>query len=604
MTNRFNQLSPFRFAKKYPFWPYLKRYPKRYSIGLLTLALVDLVNVSLPLFVKYAIDAIEPKNLHKLIWASVGYLILMILQSYGRYLWRIYLMGTSHLVVREVRQKVYCHLQKLPLEFHQKNPSGDLMSRVTNDIEAVRMALGPGILVTADAILMLILIIPPMLLLSPKLSLLAFAFYPLVPWITKRIGTKIDLIFEELQKKMSGLSSYAQESFSGVRLIRSLVLESETCREFRKLSEKYREQGINLAGWESIFSPSLGLLTNAGTFLILWLGGIDVIQGAITVGTFVAFQRFVVQLSWPMEAIGWAVTMHREGFAAQRRIDQIFEVSQISSVLKAETRALPPSPGQLEIRSLDFRYPTWEKQHPFSLKLRDLRVQRGQKIGIVGRVGSGKTTFLNLWLRLYETNPNSLFFEGRDIASIPLAILRKEISLVEQSVFLFSENVINNMKMGNQKLSQDQVGFLMKLAQIEREVSELPKGYETPLGEKGVTLSGGQKQRLALVRALLREPKVLLLDDCFSAVDVEVESRIIDSFFEQYQPLTVLFASHRLSVMSRMDEIWVLDQGSLVERGTHQHLLQISPLYQDLWSQSERELDREKIGIPHSESFL
>ena len=165
---------------------------------------------------------------------------------------------------------------------------------------------------------MLILIIPPMLLLSPKLSLLAFAFYPLVPWITKRIGTKIDLIFEELQKKMSGLSSYTQESFSGVRLIRSLVLESETCREFRKLSEKYREQGINLAGWESIFSPSLGLLTNAGTFLILWLGGIDVIHGAITVGTFVAFQRFVVQLSWPMEAIGWAVTMHREGFEIGR----------------------------------------------------------------------------------------------------------------------------------------------------------------------------------------------------------------------------------------------------------------------------------------------
>lgn len=604
MTRKIKYLSPLSQLRRYPFWGYIKQYPKRYAIGLLTLGLVDLINVTLPLLVKWGIDAIGPKNTKQLVWASVGYLVLMILQSYGRYLWRIYLMGTSHLLVGDLRKKMYAHIQKLPLEFHQKNKSGDLMSRVTNDIESVRMALGPGILVTADAVLMLVLIVPPMMFLSVKLSLLAFAFYPLVPWITKRIGNQIDEIFGELQKKMAGLSSFAQESFAGVRLIRSLVLESETCRQFRALSEEYRDQGISLARWEAVFSPSLGLLTNLGTFLILLLGGFDVLKGAITIGTFVAFQRFVVQLSWPMEAIGWAVTMHREGFAAQRRIDEILEVPQVTSVKWPSEKPERDSKNALEVRTLGFHYSQLEQAHPFFLQLDNLQVRIGQKIGVVGRVGAGKTTFLNLWLRLYEPPKGTLYFEGKDITSIPLDELRYQIAMVEQNIFLFSESIRGNMQLGLNRTLDPELQKIMKLGQIEGEVKQLPKGYETPLGERGITLSGGQKQRLALVRALVRQPKVLLLDDCFSAVDVEIESKIIDSFFENYKDLTVLFASHRLSVMSRMDEIWVFDRGFLVEQGTHSHLLQVSPLYQELWSQSEREVEREKMGLGEGELFL
>jgi ATP-binding cassette subfamily B protein len=597
-------LNLFRKVREYPFWGYIKLYQRRYLLGLATLAAVDLVNVTLPLLVKYAIDAVGPKNIRQLAWASIGYLVLMILQSYGRYLWRIYLMGTSHWVARGLRENLYQHLQKLPLNYHQKVTSGDLMSRVTNDIESVRMAMGPGILVTADAILMLILIIPPMLFLSVKLSLLAFAFYPLVPWITKKIGSQIDKLFEELQKKMSILSGFAQESFFGVRLIRALVLENETFERFQKLSESYKESGLRLARWEAFFSPSLGLLTNLGTFLIMLIGGFDVLSGAITVGTFVAFQRFVVQLSWPMEAIGWAVTMHREGFAAQRRINEVLETKPVNIVTSNSSQEVRKTEYFLELKNLEFHYSNWTKAHPFAISLDQLKIEKGQKIGLVGRVGSGKTTLLNLILRMYEPSPGTVFIQGQDITSIPLDRLRKKIAIVEQNSFLFSETIATNMGLGLKDPSQDYMKKLFEVANIDQEVKQLPKGFETVLGERGFNLSGGQKQRLALVRALLRRPEVLLLDDCFSAVDVDVESKIIDSFFDSFRELTVLFSSHRLSAMSRMDEIWVLENGVIADRGTHSQLLKLSPLYKELWSQSERELDKERLGLSDSEVLL
>lgn len=604
MFKNISNLNPINQVKKYPFWSYIRRYPRRYAIGLLTLAAVDLVNVTLPILVKYGIDAIPAKNTKQLMWASLAYLFLMVIQSYGRYLWRIYLMGTSHLVVKELRERVYTHLQRLPLEFHQRISSGDLMSRVTNDIESIRMALGPGILVTADAVLMLILIIPPMLFLSVKLSLLAFAFYPVVPWITKKIGSRIDEIFERLQQKMAGISSFAQESFAGVRLIRALVLEPEISKRFRGLSQDYREQGISLAKWEAVFSPSLGLLTNLGTFLILLLGGMDVIHGAITVGTFVAFQRFVVQLSWPMEAIGWAVTMHREGFAAQRRIGEVLQEPELRSVIIQDRTTKTDELRLLQVKNLKFHYKDWDSKKSFVLSLDHLHVEKGKKIGLVGKVGSGKTTFLNLLLRMYVLQPESVYFMGHDILSIPISELRKNIAMVEQNIFLFSESVVENVSLGLKVIEEEKVLLALDTAQIKDEVSRLPLGIKTTLGEKGVTLSGGQKQRLAVARALLREPKLLLLDDCFSAVDVEIEKRIIDSFFSRHSSLTVLFSSHRLSVMPRMDEVWVFDQGNIVEKGTHEHLIQFSPLYQQLWNKSERESEKEKLGLIEGEIQL
>jgi ATP-binding cassette, subfamily B, multidrug efflux pump len=539
-------------------------------------------------------------------WAAVLYMLLMILQAGGRYLWRRYLIGTSHLIASDLRLNLYSHLQKLPLRYYQKVRTGDLMSRATNDIESIRMAIGPGILVTVDALLVFGMIVPVMFWLSWKLSLLAFAFYPFVPWITIRLGNRIDNLFEGLQTKMSNLGAYAQETFGAVRLIKSLVLETKAEERFRELSRKYEVEGIEMARYQAIFSPTLALLTNLGTFLILLLGGMDVIKGALTLGTFVAFQRFVVQLSWPMEAIGWAVTMNKEGMAAHRRLNEILHAPQVQSTLFSEPASMSMGFGLplLSVRDLQYTYDgAGEGMRNFSLSVASLELKEGTKIGIVGPVGSGKSTLFNLILRLYEPPEDTVFFEGRDVRAIPLSELRTKIASVEQQVFLFSEKITSNIEMGRTGLVPfSEIDRASRVASVHEEVSQLKSGFDTPLGERGVNLSGGQKQRLALTRALVRQPKLLLLDDAFSAVDVHVENQIIENFFAQYPELSVCFASHRLSIMPRMDEVWLIEEGKIIDRGPHRSLLKRSALYQALWEKSERELERSQFEAPPEES--
>lgn len=584
-------------AKKissFPFWRTLYGYRRRYVIGLVALTGVDAINVVLPLVVREAVDALLPKSVHTIIWAAVIYLGLTVVQSVGRYLWRMYLIGTSHLIASEMRRSLYAHLQKLPLHHYQRVRTGDLMSRATNDIESVRTLLGPGILVIVDACLMFLLLVPVMFYLSPKLALLAFAFYPIVPWLTARVGDRIDTLFEMLQERLSGLSAFVQESFGAIRLIKSLVLESTAHDRFRKLSEEYRLKGVELSRVEACLSPALGFITNLGTLLILIIGGMDVMQGVITVGTFVAFQRFVVQLSWPMEAIGWAVTMSREGLAAERRLGEIFSVPEVQAVSSPPTLR-STSDNLVDIRGLRYGFPNGNKFH---LSLHDLSIKKGQKIGLVGPVGSGKSTLFNLLLRLYEPPECTLYFGGLDIRAIDLGSLRRSIASVEQQIFLFGEKISVNITMGFEKeIPPEEIRKAAHIAYIDEEIGILASGFDSLLGERGVNLSGGQKQRVALARALVRRPRLLLLDDCFSAVDVAVEHEIIRRLLSHYPDLTLCFASHRMSVMPTMDEVWVLENGELEGRGTHLDLLKHHRLYQVLWEHSAREKQWQEQGV-------
>ncbi len=575
--------SPISWVRKYPFWGRIRPYRGPYILGLLSLLVVDGMNVALPVVLKYAIDALPERRYDRVVQLALLYMGLMALVALGRYFWRVFLMGSSHRIARDLRIQLFDHLQRLPLSEIQAIRSGDLMSRATNDVESVRMAVGPGVLVSVDAVLLFAMIVPVMLGLSVKLTLIAFAFFPLVPWVTAKFGDSIDKLFDSIQAKMARLSALTQESFSSVRLIKSLVLEGPTLDRFLKMSGDYRAEGEKLARVEAPFSPVLSLLTYLGTFGMLYFGGREVLSGAITVGTFVAFQRFVVQIAWPMEAIGWAVTMNREGVAANRRLTQILNLPQVAPVRVAPGPVEAGAP-LLEVRKLRFAYPNSR----FSLELDGLRLERGKKIGIVGPVGSGKSTFLNLLLRLQETDPESVYFEGRDIASISLDELRRDIGSVEQQIFLFSETLSQNAALGGRgELNAAELSHLAEVAAIAPEIGALPDGFLTRLGERGVDLSGGQKQRIALMRALGRKPKLLLLDDALSAVDVEVEERILNAFLEHYPYLGVLFASHRLSVMPRFDEVWVMRDGRIVVKGTHQKLLSEDRWYAGLWEKSD-----------------
>ncbi|MBI1861425.1 MAG: ABC transporter ATP-binding protein [Deltaproteobacteria bacterium] len=575
--------------KTYPFWELVKRHRRQYVLGLVTLILVDVINVVLPLLIRSGLDAIPTRQMN-IVWASAaGILLLMSGQSIGRFMWRVYLMGASNEIARDLRRDLYSHLQRMPLKYYQSVKTGDLMSRATNDVEAVRMAVGPGILVALDAVIMFVLIIPVMIVLSPRLTLYAFAFYPIAPFLTRWLGGKIEVLFDTLQTKLSSLSSYAQESFGAIRLIKSLVLESTAARRFSELSETYAITGERLARYEAIFSPALGLMTNMGTFLILLMGGKSVVEGALTLGTFVAFQRFVVQLSWPMEAIGWATTMQQEGKAALSRLRSVMDIAPVTD---SQVKRMGRGDHDLLVEKLKFGY-----GGQFDLELQGLRAAGGKKIGIVGPVGSGKTTLFNLLLRLYEPPPGAVFVGGEDVIHIPRAELRGVIASVEQQVFLFSETIESNVSMGMASApSTEVIRQFIQSAGVWDEVVGLNDGVSSVLGERGVNLSGGQKSRLALARALVRQSPILILDDCFSSVDVEVERRIIQNLFRVAKNTTVLIASHRLSIMPLVDEIWVLDNGRLNARGTHRELLESNSLYQSLWHRASSSSRWEETG--------
>ncbi len=571
-----------KLLKQLPFLEYLKPHKAAYGLGLLALIMVDAINVALPICLKLGIDAIVAKSYSQILYAGVGFFTLMTVQAWGRYWWRILLIGTSYEVSKKLRLDLYSHLQKLGSSELQKLRSGDLMSRATNDVESVRMAVGPGILVTADTVILFLLITPAMFWLSPKLSLFAFAFLPVVPWLTKVLGQKIDDLFENLQTKMSRMSAFVQEVLGASRLIKGAVLEPAVNKRFHQLAEDYRLTANQQARFQSMLSPTLGLFNGLGTLLILFFGGRDVFTGALSLGTFVAFQRFMFQLSWPMEAIGWAVTMSREGRAAHRRLTSLFSIKPVQSVYFPATPVTPSQPT-LQIHNLHFKYP--ENSH-FNLSVSNLILKPHQKIGIVGPIGAGKTTLFNLIQRLVEPPRGTLFFEGRDVLSIPLPQLRSEIGCVEQQIFLFAETIEKNLKMGNPNaasIATSEMWEKLETANMDAEIKQLNEALQAILGEKGINLSGGQKQRIALARAFLRKPKLLLLDDCFSAVDPDIEQKIIENFLKQFPDITVLVASHRLSIMPELDEIWLINKGKIEATGNHPALLSASPLYQALW---------------------
>ncbi|MBI2469657.1 MAG: ABC transporter ATP-binding protein [Planctomycetes bacterium] len=585
------------FKKIREFWEksivyrvFVKKYKRYFIIGTLALIAVDIINIFPPLIIKRAIDVFSNEvNITKIAVLSGLFLLVSFLQGVCRYLWRIHFIGTSFRCDYDLRMAFFGHIETLSRKFFQKYKTGDLMSRATNDIGAVRMAVGPGLLIGLDAIFYFFVVPPIIIYLSPKLSLYTFLLMPLTPYIAYKIKDVIDKRFRDVQEQFSRISEKVQENTSGIRIVKSFNMSRQEERILRNLCNDFMKKNLKLAIPQSLLGPVFEYITYMGIILLLFMGGKMVLEGAITLGTLVAFQRYISMMVWPMTAIGWCLSLLQRGNASMKRIDEVMdERSEVVSKIDAARQFMPK--GEIEFRDVNFRY---DNQAEWILKGINLKIPAGQRVAIVGPIGSGKSTLASMLPRIIPVSERNLFIDGIDINTIDIRNLRKHIGYVPQDTFLFSEKITDNLLFGVETADgSDSAEELARMAAIESEIQELPYQYESYLGERGINLSGGQKQRITIARALAINPNIIILDDCLSAVDARVEETIIKNILKNYPDRTLLVVTHRLPAVRDFDIIVVMQDGMIVEKGTHEQLIKINGLYTSLYT---KEVLEEKL---------
>ena len=586
------------FKKLREFWEksivyrvFIKKYKRYFIIGTLSLIAVDIINIFPPLIIKKAIDVFSTEvNLSKIAVLSGLFILVSLSQGVCRYLWRIHFIGTSFRCDYDLRMAFFGHIETLSQKFFQKYKTGDLMSRATNDIGAVRMAVGPGLLIGLDAIFYFFVVPPIIIYLSPKLSLYTFLLMPLTPYIAYKIKDVIDKRFRDVQEQFSRISEKVQENTSGIRIVKSFNMSRQEERLLRDLCKDFMKKNLKLAIPQSLLGPVFEYITYMGVILLLFMGGKMVLEGAITLGTLVAFQRYISMMVWPMTAIGWCLSLLQRGNASMKRIDEVMdERSEIVSKIDTTRQFIPK--GEIEFRDINFRY---DNQKEWVLKGINLKIIAGQRVAIVGPIGSGKSTLASMLSRMIPVSDRSLFIDGVDINTIDIKILRRHIGYVPQDTFLFSERITDNLLFGVETAGGgNDVEELARMAGIESEIQELPYQYESYLGERGINLSGGQKQRITIARALAINPNIIILDDCLSAVDARVEQTIIRNILKKFPDRTLLVVTHRLPAVRDFDMIVVMQDGMIVEKGTHEQLIKINGLYTSLYT---KEVLEEKLG--------
>lgn len=561
-------------------------------LATVSLALVDACDITPPLLIKAAIDGLEKGEGMSLLWKlGTLYVLATLFQSLGRYAWRHYFIGTSHAVAFELRTRLYNHLQTLSFSYFTRTKTGELMSRLTNDVDEVRQMFGIGLLLIMDTLFYFLWIPAIMIWLSPTLSFYVLAPTPLIPLFVVLVGRRIHARSARVQKRLADLSSHAQESVAGIRVIKGFRREEAQDALFTDISRALLENQMKLARLEAVFHPALELAMGLGIFLLIWAGGRQVLDGTISLGSFVAFQSYILKLVWPMTALGMAVNVAQRGMASLARSKEILdERPEITGPEPSETLK---TAGSIEVRNLGYTYPACSEP---SLAGIDFSIGAGETLGIVGPVGSGKTTLLNLVMRLLDTPSKTVFIDGKDVRDIPLPSLRGVFGVVPQDAFLFSESVLENIAFGmKDKNDIARARECARIARILPELEVLPKGFDTLLGERGVNLSGGQKQRLTMVRALAADPCVLVLDDTTSAVDADTEEQIRNELKTARAGRTTLIVSHRLASVQNADLIIYLDCGRIVERGTHDELLAAGGSYARLWQKQQLLTSFEKL---------
>lgn len=576
-------MNSFRFI-----WQYIQRYKFRYTAGIITLFFVDFFNIFIPKVTGSITDGLTASSLtmsgirrHLLALFLLGAGLAL-----GRFLWRYFLFGASRGIERSLRDDMFAHLETLDVEYYNEHKTGDLMTRFTSDLNMIRMAIGPAVICVFDATVMTVMVIAQMMVyVNVRLTLLA-----LIPMILICVGEiyygKImHPKYKARQEAVSDLTDYVQESFSGVRVIKAFVQERAQMYGFLKANQNTMDKNLTVVRLQAIVMPLLDVIIGFSSLITLIYGGYLALTGEITLGRFVAFNQYINMLVWPMLACGDAINMFSQGSASIRRVQEVFQEKPVVQD-NDQVVSAPKIRGEITLSHLTFLHKGHSEP---TLKDINLEIPAGTTLAIIGRTGNGKSTLVNLLLHLYNTKPGMILIDGQDINTIPLKELREHIAYVPQDNFLFSDTLKSNISFGAHETDMDAVVRAARASCIHENIVAFPDGYETMVGERGVTLSGGQKQRSSIARALIKDAPILILDDALSAVDTDTEEQILKNLKENRRGKTTILIAHRISTIQNADIIMVLEDGEAREIGNHASLMELDGIYKDMFEKQQLE---------------
>lgn len=579
-------MEQFRFI-----WQYIKRHKWQYIGGIITLFVLDFANLYIPKVTGIITDGLAAHTMDMDgVLRNIGIILgIGLTLAVGRFLWRYFIFGASRSIEHEIRDNLFGHLETLDVEYYNEHKTGDLMTRFTSDLNAVRMAIGPAVIAAFDAVVMTVMVIGQMMVyVNLKLTLVAIIPMIFIAFGELYYGKIMQKRYLERQEAVSDLTDFVQESFSGVRVVKAFVRERSQIKAFAKANANAKQKNLRIARMESVVIPLLDVVIGISSLLTLLYGGYLALAGEITIGRFVAFNQYITMLVWPMLACGEAINMFSQGGAGIRRIQEVFEekpeIADQADV--AEADRIGQIKGDIRLKHLTFIHRGHSEP---TLKDISLDIRAGTTLAVIGRTGNGKSTLVNLLLHLYEVRPGMIFIDGMDINSIPLKTLRENIAYVPQDNFLFSDTLKSNIAFGTDNEEMDEIIRAATTACIHDNIIAFPDGYDTIVGERGVTLSGGQKQRSSIARALKKDAPILILDDALSAVDTDTEEKILKNLKENRQGKSTILIAHRISTIQNADVILVLEDGEARECGNHGELMALGGIYKDMFEKQQLE---------------